>query len=183
MIGFDSEFLVVPFILVIVVYFFVRIFIYKNIHNNIIIIILDIVFVLYCFLVINLLFFPFEIYYGNNIIKLQNIHINLIPFVNTYKTVIEAMNNGFTIDSVTYLFGNFFIFVPLSLYLILRFPKSNKRNFSILISVSLSAEILQLLLIFLTKNNHRVIDIDDLILNFSGAIISWLIVKNCFIKS
>ena len=174
MIGFDSEFLVVPFILVIIVYFIFRIFIYKNMHNNIII---DIVFVVYCFLVINLLFFPLEIYHSNNIIKLQIIHINIIPFVNTYKTFIEAMNNGFILDSVTCLFGNFFTFVLLSLYLILRFPKSNKRNFSILISVSLSAEILQLLLIFLTKDNHRVIDIDDLILNFSGAIISWLIVK------
>ncbi len=177
-IGFDSEFLVVPLFLALVIYFFIRIFLLKNKSKSFVII--DLAFILYCFLVINSLYFPLEIYYNSNCVELKDIHFNLMPFVNTYKSLVATANSGLSLTSLIYIIGNLFVFVPLSLFLLLRFPERKYLNTLIIISISLFAEIFQLILIFITKDSHRIIDIDDLLLNFIGATTSWLILNKLF---
>lgn len=176
MIGFDSEFLVVPFVLSLLIYLCFRLFFRKRKCKEYFFV--DITFILYCFLVINFLYFPLEIYYSSDYcFQLDKIHINLIPFINTFNIFVANTGKGLLVNSCIYIVGNLLIFVPLALFLRYRFPKNNRLNFIIILSISIFAEVFQLILILLTKNYHRVIDIDDLLLNVIGAVLTWLIFR------
>ena len=45
----------------------------------------------------------------------------------------------------------------------------------LLVVLSASAEILQLLIVLLTRNTARIIDITDLILNLGGSLFAWYV--------
>ena len=99
--------------------------------------------------------------------------INLIPF----KTIIEfvkefnSMYGSRTI--ILNLFGNFIALMPMAFFLPLLFKKQNKfKNFFLtIILIVLGIEIVQLL----TASGR--FDIDDIILNVSGAILMYFILK------
>lgn len=120
MIGFDSEFLVVPFVLGLIIYLSFRLFFQKGRRKEYLFI--DIAFILYCFLVINFLYFPLEIYYSSgNGFQFDKIHINLTPFINTYYSFVANASNGSFVNSCIYTVGYLLIFVPLVLFLRYRF--------------------------------------------------------------
>lgn len=68
-------------------------------------------------------------------------------------------------NAFAYLIGNLLLFAPMALYNQIRFSKKQKRGFFIVLFTSISGELLQLFVMYITRINFRVIDVDDLILN------------------
>jgi glycopeptide antibiotics resistance protein len=89
--------------------------------------------------------------------------INLHPFI---------MFKQFRIGS-TQVIGNLVMLLPLGIYIPLLFPKLSGffRVFIICLLVSVSIELMQLI------TNVRSTDIDDVILNTSGAVVGYIIYK------
>jgi glycopeptide antibiotics resistance protein len=89
--------------------------------------------------------------------------INLQPFL---------MFKQFQIAS-TQVIGNLVMLLPLGIYIPLLFPRLAGffKVFIICLSVSVSIELMQLI------TNARSTDIDDVILNTSGAIVGYIIYK------
>ena len=164
--AFYAEFLLFPFIFTIVVYLCVRILAYKN--RTLQYLLIDILFILYVFIAINLLYFPLYIDFNNTAIV--SFHMNLIPF----KNIIDSKGS---FGTFSYTIGNMLLFVPLAFYQSVRFSQKPKRGLIILIIASVSGELLQILLMYITRTNYRVFDIDDLILNTLGSIIAWFVIK------
>lgn len=96
-----------------------------------------------------------------------NVHSNLIPF----KTIINFIIYGNLRSIIVNIFGNLIAFMPLGLFIPLIFKKIDNISKFIVFTVIfvIIIEILQLIL--LTGS----LDIDDLILNVSGAVIIYLL--------
>ena len=84
-----------------------------------------------------------------------------------------VLSSNIILHIISYMIGNFLLFVPLAFYLLVRFPRKSKKRLVLLIAISMCAEIVQLLLVLVTGNVSRVIDITDLILNVCGCLFSW----------
>ena len=100
---------------------------------------------------------------------------NIIPF----KNIIEFLKGTEEITSIIYnLLGNMLLLVPLSYLLILKDKKyeNTKLQFKIISSTSILIETLQLLL------SCGIFDIDDYILNVSGALLFLLFYKKTNLK-
>ena len=121
--------------------------------------ILDILFISYCFLVIGMLYFPLVINYNDEIP--QTMSINFIPFWPMIRSMIISPAKDI-LYMAAYTSANALLFVALSGYLV------------IVILASFSAEIVQFLLIKACRYYDRIIDIDDLLLNGIGGILSFL---------
>ncbi len=123
--------------------------------------------------------------FGRNIFNIKNFNynafvnyinssLNLIPFA-TIKLYIEGLKSG--IISVGYflinIFGNLLMLMPLSFFLPTVVKKINKfyKFILVIIAISLLIEILQI--VFLTGS----CDIDDVILNVSGAALAYPLFK------
>lgn len=104
---------------------------------------------------------------------------NIVPF-KTIKLFINGYINGVVSFPalMTNILGNFLAFMPYSLFLPLLFKRMNKfSNFLLtIIIIVIVVEILQ----FLTLSGSC--DIDDLILNVSGSIVSYFFLKIKCIK-
>ena len=129
-----------------------------------------IMFIVYSIFTVSLLFSNH--YFGREDIKTG---INLIPF----KTIFLFLNsaNEHTLPTsaiITNLLGNLIAFTPLSFYLPLFFEKNRKFWFHILVVTIIIAiiEILQLIL------KCGSCDIDDIILNMLGIMLSYPIFNN-----
>lgn len=143
---------------------------------------LYIFFILYLILLITLTLF--DPMWGRNGIKIPNWsfdnlkmylenNCNIIPF-KTITTYISQFNSLYSTKQILLnLFGNIFAFAPTAFFLPLIFKsEKNIKNFTItLVIMILGIEILQLL-----THSGR-FDIDDLILNLSGAIITYLLIN------
>ena len=100
--------------------------------------------------------------------------VNLIPFKGIGKIVSGVLNNNVSIKVfVTNILGNIFAFMPFAIFLKLISDRcdSIKRFILTMLIIILSVEILQLVTL------RGVCDIDDLILNLSGALLLFLILK------
>jgi glycopeptide antibiotics resistance protein len=97
--------------------------------------------------------------------------------------MIELIANNSSTDiliSIIYsVLGNFFAFVPLSLYLAFRTNKKS-RDLLILFAAGIGAEVIQLILVYVTRNASRVADIDDIILNLSGGLVAYFVSTRLF---
>ncbi|MHB1454755.1 MAG: VanZ family protein [Saccharofermentanales bacterium] len=162
----DSEFVFIPFLITVIIYSLVRVFLYKNKTRRYLLI--DLLFIIYLFLVFKSLYFPIVINFSRNPEALY--HMNLIPFKSIFSSTVSF-------GSVAVTLGNLLLFVPLSIYLTLRFPRNPAFGFTITFFVSMTAELMQFLLMLVTKSNNRVIDIDDLMLNLLGSVIAWIIIN------
>ena len=106
--------------------------------------------------------------------------VNLIPFHSIYELYIMGLVNGYV--SIHYvllnLLGNLCLFMPFSFFMPLFFKKQRKWYWFVLtVLLSISAvESLQFLFMIGSC------DVDDLILNATGAIALYLILKTPFIK-
>ena len=96
--------------------------------------------------------------------------LNLVPF----KTVLQYFNRGTINQVVVNIIGNLVCLMPLGILLPLNFEKQRRTEIFLLTCVSIVAavEILQ----FVTLSVSC--DIDDLILNVSGAFLIYLFTKN-----
>lgn len=108
-----------------------------------------------------------------------NIKSNLVPFTSIIETItlLLTKTQGFYYI-FDYLILDIILFMPLGLFLPILFPKTKKiKNFILIcFTISIIKELFQLLL------NVGMFNIDDIILNLSGAIISYTIFKNLLSK-
>jgi glycopeptide antibiotics resistance protein len=98
-----------------------------------------------------------------------------VPVLPIFRSIFKAARHP-EIKNIMNLFGNIILFFPLSLYFAIYRPNS-KRKLLTIILISASAEILQLILMLITRNYARVFDINDLILNASGAILFYILLN------
>lgn len=130
-------------------------------------------------LLMRLVFYSF-IYYIINVLKLTLLPITFIPIevsvqLVPFYFVIESVNSGYIARA--YL-ENFILLLPLGLYLPLLFKRLRRLKLTILIVFLLSTSIETIQLIMgLTFGSHRTFNVDDIILNTSGALIGYLIFK------
>ena len=108
-----------------------------------------------------------------------NIKSNIVPFTSIIETItlLLTKTQGFYYI-FDYLILDIILFIPLGLFLPILFPKTKKiKNFILIcLTISIIKELFQLLL------NVGMFNIDDIILNLSGAIISYTIFKNLLSK-
>ncbi len=143
---------------------------------------LYIFFALYLILLITLtLFDSLWLRNGFNFSGFDNIQdrINLVPFktIMTFALKFDSMYS--TSQIMLNLFGNICAFMPMALFLPLLFKRQNKFSWFVmtLIFMILGIEFLQLV-----TGSGR-FDIDDLILNLSGAVIVYLLFKIKSVKA
>ncbi|MFY0758879.1 VanZ family protein [Metabacillus dongyingensis] len=98
-------------------------------------------------------------------------YYQLVPF----KTILSAFEYGNDFQ----VFGNLLILLPLPILLgLLKNGASTFIKSLILVfTVSLSIELVQLVINFTTGVPNKVADIDDLILNTIGGVIGWFLIK------
>ena len=147
----------------------------KNSHKSFLISI----FVIYCAVLIMILFVRYGREFGFSIYSIKerlNENGNLVPF-RTIRNYIAALKNG-NISSVVVkynLIGNFLLFMPMGFML----PELCKNRGFIITS----ARILSLIILVETVQlitGLGSLDIDDVILNLSGSLIGYTI---CYLKT
>ena len=108
-----------------------------------------------------------------------NIKSNIIPFTSIIETITLLLTKSQGLYYVfNYLILDIILFIPLGLFLSILFPKTKKikKLIVICLTISIIKELLQLLL------NVGMFNIDDIILNLAGAIISYIIFKKLLSK-
>ncbi|WP_394866640.1 VanZ family protein [Paraclostridium bifermentans] len=115
--------------------------------------------------VIALTLFPVEI------VNKNSVNYNLIPF----KTILTFLSNKNIIDICANILGNIILFVPLGFFAYIIFKGNKAKTLSLCLAITISVEILQLLL------PARLCDVDDVITNFAGGYIG-LILAFYFVK-
>ncbi len=145
--------------------------------------ILKIVFLIYIIFLLYILFLKCEYRVKSSFEFLSKEHIkyctNLKP-LNTVKRYIRGfINHNVSISLLLEnLLGNFILFVPMSFFIIYFFKEISFFKYIIcLILVIILIELIQFAFII------GVADIDDVILNFSGAVFSYILIKNVLKKN
>ncbi len=138
-------------------------------------------FLVYLFVLFILLFMGNRaLFHDESIIEYFLSRMNLIPFktIGEYVTALFTGRMNWNIP-VTNLLGNFLIFLPMGIYIpfFIRKIDTKGRFALIMLTVLLTVEILQLLLM------RGAFDIDDLILNLSGAMVGFLIWKTKLVQN
>ena len=104
--------------------------------------------------------------------------INVVPVINTIKQSFDIFSRHNTfkrLHVIENILGNIILFIPLGIFLSL-FPKySLKRITAVAFLCSLSIELIQL--ICRQFGNYRTVDIDDIILNTTGALLGFIITR------
>ena len=98
---------------------------------------------------------------------------NLIPLATLYDYAIKLVNDRINVSTVFYnIFGNLIAFFPMGCYLPCIFQKMRKaKMFCVaVLTILVAVEVLQMIL------GVGFFDIDDIILNFAGAIAGWGVV-------
>ena len=98
---------------------------------------------------------------------------NYIPF----KTIVESMSSGYTYGIIRALGGNLVLLMPLAIFL----PLLNDKFISLskitlfALATSIGIESVQFMFSLFLGYNYRMTNIDDVILNTIGAMISFII--------
>lgn len=102
---------------------------------------------------------------------------NIIPFrtisIYIYALSKHTINLSIILDN---LLGNFVLFMPMGLFLPCLVPVSRKKHYLIVVITLLLIEIAQLF------TGRGIFDIDDIMLNFAGFLIAYIIVNSSFVK-
>ena len=142
-------------------------------------------FIIYCLLLITILFLNNEYRMGGfqNINTFSKEHFetsNVIPFATIIEYIIGVISNDINAGIVIINFAtNLLLFAPMGFFIPILFQSKikNIKQFVIMIIIlTLIVEILQ----FITYRGST--DIDDIILNTIGAVIVYLIMKTKFVK-
>ena len=117
---------------------------------------------------------------GDSFWEYAKYSVNLIPFRTIWGYVRDYMEQGGQILALAFrnIAGNFVLFFPMGIFLPCLFPKTEKFHKTALISICtiFGVELLQLLL------RRGIFDVDDLILNISGWLLGFAVLKNPFIN-
>ncbi|MBQ3490718.1 MAG: VanZ family protein [Clostridia bacterium] len=106
--------------------------------------------------------------------------VNLIPFKTVWEYVLDYMARGSWVLTLAIrnIGGNFILFFPMGMLLPCLFPKTQQFRKTVLISLCtiLCVELIQLFLCL------GIFDVDDLILNVSGWLLGFAVLKIPFIN-
>ncbi|MBQ8496817.1 MAG: VanZ family protein [Clostridia bacterium] len=133
-------------------------------------------FVFYCFALVYVLFLNARShrYQGESVWDYIRFSVNLIPFKTIGDYISKAVSDAYFVTlAVRNVGGNLILFLPMGIFLPTLFPQMRglwKTILCIFLMV-LSAEIIQLFL------RLGIFDIDDFILNITGAFLGYLIFK------
>ena len=143
--------------------------------------ILVISFIFYLIVLVSILFFRGSFLYSEmSLLEYIKYSTNIIPFKSIIRYIKALFDGSMNMSiPITNLAGNLILFLPMGIYLPFFIKKINKIGiYSIyIIIVIFLVEIIQLL------TRRGIFDIDDLILNMSGALIGYVIWKNKIIQA
>lgn len=146
---------------------------------------LKILFIIYCLLLITVLFLnnEYRMYVFQNINIFSKEHFemsNIIPFATIIDYISRLVSNEINASIVIINFAtNLLLFAPMGFFIPMLYSDriKNIKQFAILmIIITLIVEVLQ----FITFRGST--DIDDIILNTLGAVIVYIIMKTRFVK-
>ena len=136
---------------------------------------LNLAFGLYISVVIAVCFFPIK-FSGTLPEPAMN---NFIPFKSIFDSVKDVLSGStYGLFSV---FGNFIMLVPLGVFFYFYFKEKKMRLLGVFL-FSVSIETIQCIIGMLIGYNYRCIDIDDVILNTAGGILSVILFDLIFGK-
>ena len=143
--------------------------------------ILAISFIFYLIVLLSILFFRGSFIYSEmSLLEYIKYSTNIIPFKSIIRYTKALFDRSMNMSiPITNLVGNLILFLPMGIYLPFFIKKINKMGiYSIYIIILIFlVEIIQLL------TRRGIFDIDDLILNLSGALIGYVIWKNKIIQA
>ena len=146
---------------------------------------LKVLFIIYCLLLITILFLNNEYRMGGfqNINTFSKEHFetsNVVPFATIIEYIIDIISNDINTGIVIINFAtNLLLFAPMGFFIPILFKnriKNIKQFVIVMIILTLVVEILQ----FITYRGST--DIDDIILNTIGAVIVYVIMKTKVVK-
>lgn len=131
------------------------------------------VFIAYLTAVACIVFFPIlydePVVYGNG--------YTWYNFV-TFATIVETFSNGFGETAFLQIFGNIFLSVPFGFFVMMWMKKPKLwKMFVFAFAFTLTIELTQMFIGFAINNMYRNVDIDDVILNATGAFIGFGVYK------
>lgn len=131
------------------------------------------IFIAYITAVVCIVFFPIlydePVVYGNGYTW-----YNLVPFA----TIAETVSGGFGETAFLQIFGNILLSVPFGFFVMMWMKKPKLwKMFVFAFGFTVTIEITQMFLGFAINNMYRNVDIDDVILNATGAFIGFGIYK------
>ena len=159
--------LLILFIIIVLIMTMIDI-IKKRIHFETIVI--KNLFALYLLLLIKITILPIWI----DVVYMPQVNImEMIQFV-PFHTIIENLTDGYYIPII----GNILLLMPLIIGIsLLKSEKISKKKLLVIgVACSLLIEMVQLITDIITKTNAHILDIDDVILNIVGIILSLLLV-------
>lgn len=131
------------------------------------------VFIAYITAVVCIVFFPIlydePVVYGNGYTW-----YNLVPFA----TIAETVSGGFGETAFLQIFGNILLSVPFGFFVMMWMKKPKLwKMFVFAFAFTITIELSQMFIGFAINNMYRNVDIDDVILNATGAFIGFGIYK------
>ena len=131
------------------------------------------IFIAYITAVVCIVFFPIlydePVVYGNGYTW-----YNLVPFA----TIAETVSDGFGETAFLQIFGNIFLSVPFGFFVMMWMKKPKLwKMFVFAFAFTITIELSQMFIGFAINNMYRNVDIDDVILNATGAFIGFGIYK------
>ncbi|WP_348638090.1 VanZ family protein [Bacillus thuringiensis] len=165
-----------PVLSILVILGFVFLFIIDRIKKKKFPIIIQLIrysIVIYVLFVMKLVFFPIMYLYKSSGPEItQSMFYQLIPFHEIYKTF-------FVTGNYIQVFGNLLLLFPLGVYmgLLSKRAVSVRYVFKISLFTTLTIEIVQLIIDYITFMPNKVFDVDDIILNVTGCLLGWLFLK------
>lgn len=108
--------------------------------------------------------------------------INIIPVVNIVRALLELFSKHQTLSEHSFqnLFGNVILFIPLGIFLPLLLNKYRSVNRVALLACACSISIELIQLVLRQFEIYRTVDIDDVILNTSGAVLGFAIIHKFY---
>lgn len=150
-----------------------------NVYNNILKLV-SYSFGIYIILIIGITLFPLPIQaeeIATNIKYNLGQQNNFIPLKTTYMGLIADIKNDMPLASIVQILGNILLFIPIGFYLPILKNKNLKDVAITGFILSMYIESTQLLINTILGYNYRSVDVDDIILNISGALLGYLIFK------
>jgi|GEM_PF-1156504 len=118
---------------------------------------------------VKVVFFPITYFYKKNPEITSKLYYQFSPF----NTILKSIEYGLWIQII----GNILLLLPIPILYVVQKRKNLRFHKSFLFGLllSLSIEMIQLGINYVTGYPNKVMDIDDLILNISGILLGWII--------
>lgn len=113
--------------------------------------------------------------------KFKISNVNLVPVINTFSQLFDPekrANRLLATDVIANITGNILMFIPFGIIIPELFPRTNRYMHIAVAAIFVSATIETLQYFSKYFGNYRQVDIDDVILNTTGALIGYFIYRH-----